>query len=100
MVAWRTARSVAAVVLLLLAITEILACDAIASPVCPFSTHTSRNSDDGCCADGCLCCSGHIVVVAPIVSLMELGFVSRATTVDFCQTPDVPLKRIEHPPRS
>ena len=40
MVAWRIVRSVVAVLLLLLATTEILACDAIASPALPvFHTH-------------------------------------------------------------
>ena len=40
MVAWRTLRSIVAVFFLLLAATEIFACDAIASPACPFSLHT------------------------------------------------------------
>jgi hypothetical protein len=88
------------VFLLLLATTEILSCDAIASPVCPFSTHTSPDSDDGCRADGCLCCCGHIVVVAPIVAMAQLGFVTLPVTFDSCRTPDVPPNRIEHPPRS
>ena len=100
MVAWRIVRSVVAVFLLLLAATEILACDAIASPACLFSTHTSHDSDDGCCADGCLCCCGHIVVVPPIVPVAPLGFVTRAVTFDACPTPDVLPNRIEHPPRS
>jgi len=100
MVAWRIIRTVVAALLLLLAGTEILACNAIASPVCPFSTHTSHDSDDGCCADGCLCCCGHIVVVPPIVLVEPLGFVTRAVTFDACPTPDVLPYRIEHPPRS
>jgi len=99
MVAWRILRSVVAVFLLLLATTEILACDAIASPACPFSAHSSDNSD-GCGADGCLCCCGHIVVVAPIVPIVPLGYVAPAVTFDARPTPDVPLNRIEHPPRS
>jgi hypothetical protein len=100
MVEWRIVRSVVTVFLLLLATTEIRACDAIAAPACPFSTHTSHDSDDGCRADGCLCCCGHIVAVAPIVSVAPLGFVARAVTFDACQTPDVLPDRIEHPPRS
>jgi hypothetical protein len=100
MVAWGTVRSVVAVLMLLFATTEILACAAIASPDCPFSTHTSPDSDDGCCADGCLCCCGHIVVVAPIVPVASFGFVTRAVAFDACRTPDVPANRIEHPPRS
>lgn len=99
MVAWRTLRSVVAVFFLLLATTEIFACDAIASPVCPFSTHPSHDSDAGC-ADGCLCCCGHIVVVAPSIPIVPLGYVTRAATCDACGTPDVPPNRIEHPPRS
>jgi hypothetical protein len=100
MVGWRIVRSVVTVFLLLLAATEILSCDAIASPVCLFSTHTSPDSDDGCCADGCLCCCAHIVVVAPTVPVAPLGFLARAVTFDSCRTPDVPPNQIEHPPRS
>jgi hypothetical protein len=100
MVAWRTVRSIVTVFLLLLATTEIFACDTIASPVCPFSAHTSHDSDDSCAADGCLCCCGHIVVVAPIVPIVPLGFVSRPVAFDACRTPEVPPDRIEHPPRS
>lgn len=99
MVAWRTLRSIVAVFFLLLAATEIFACDAIASPACPFSTHPSHDSDDGC-ADGCLCCCGHIVVVAPSVPIVPLGYVTRAVTCDVFSMPDIPPNRIEHPPRS
>ena len=100
MAAWWILRSVVAVFLLLLATTEILACDAIASPACPFSTHSTNDSDDGCCGDGCLCCCAHIVVVAPIVPIAPLEYVAPAVTFDVRPTPDVPLNRIEHPPRS
>ena len=100
MVAWRIVRNVVVVFLLFIATTDILACVAIASPDCPFSTHTSHDSDDGCCADGCLCCCGHIVVVAPTVPVAPLGFVAQAVAFDACRTPDVPPNRIEHPPRS
>jgi hypothetical protein len=99
MVVWRIVRSVVALLLLILAATEIFACDAIASPACLFSTHTSHDSDDGCGADGCPCCCGHIVVV-PIVPVAPLGFVNRTVTFDFCPTPDVLPNRIELPPRS
>jgi hypothetical protein len=100
MVEWRTVRSVVTVFLLLLAATEILTCDTIASPVCLFSTHISHDSDDGCCADGCLCCCGHIVVIAPIVPVVPLSFGAQPATFDSCGAPDVPPNRIEHPPRS
>jgi len=100
MPAWRIARSVVAVLLLLLAATEVLACDAIASPACLFSTPTSHDSDNGCCADGCLCCCGHIVVVPPIVPVVLLGFATRVVAFDACTTADVLPNRIEHPPRS
>jgi hypothetical protein len=73
MMAWRVVRSFVALLLLLLAATEILACDANASPACLFSIHTSHDSDDGCSADGCLCCCGHIVVVPPIVPVAAIG---------------------------
>jgi hypothetical protein len=98
--AWRIVRNVVVVFLLFIATTDILACVAIASPDCPFSTHTSHDSDDGCCADGCLCCCAHIVVVAPTVPVAPLGFVAQAVAFDACRTPDVPPNRIEHPPRS
>ena len=99
MVGWRIVRSFVAVLLLLLAATEILACTANASSDCLFSTHSSHDSDDGCSADGCLCCCGHIVVVAPIAPIAPLGFLARAVISDACRTPDVLLNRIEHPPR-
>jgi len=99
MVAGRKIRSVVAVFFLLLATTEILACDAIASPACPFSTHTSHDSGDDGCADGCLCCCGHIMVVAPMLPVVPLGYIARVVTFDARPTPDVPLNRIEHPPR-
>jgi hypothetical protein len=100
MVAWRIVRSFVAVLFLLLAAAEIFACNANASPACLFSTHTSHDSDDSCGADGCLCCCAHIVVVAPTGSVAPLAFVARAVISDACRTPDVPLNRIEHPPRS
>jgi hypothetical protein len=100
MVAWRIIRSVMAVLLLFLAATEILACSAVASPDCLFSTHTSHDSDDGCGADGCLCCCEHIVVVPLIVPVAPLGFVTLQVTFDARPTPDVLPDRIEHPPRS
>src|SRR5438477_12354403 len=96
---WWTLRCVVTVLLLLLAATEIFACDAIASPVCLFSTHTTNDSDDGCSGDGCLCCCAHIVVVPSIVPLAPLGFAAQAVPPDDCQTTDVPAGRIEHPPR-
>jgi hypothetical protein len=86
--------------LLLLAATEIFACDTIASPVCVFSSHSTKDSDDGCSADGCLCCCAHIVVVQPVLPLAPLGLIAGMTVFEDPQTAVVPPKRIEHPPRS
>jgi hypothetical protein len=97
---WSTIRRVVTLFLLLLAATEVFACDAIASPACLFSSHTTQDSDGGCAGDGCLCCCAHIVVVPPIIPLAPLGFVAQAAALDNCQAPDVPPTRIEHPPRS
>jgi hypothetical protein len=94
-----TARWVIALVLLLLAGTEIFACNAIASPECLFSSHATHDSDDDCSGDGCLCCCAHIVVVQPMVPLARLGLVDETIVVGDSHTPDVPPQRIERPPR-
>jgi hypothetical protein len=96
---WSAIRRVVTLFLLLLAATEIFACDAIASPACLFASHTTQEPDDGCSGDGCLCCCAHIVVVPPMIPLAPLGFVTQAVTPDNGQAPDVPPTRIEHPPR-
>lgn len=97
---WLTARWVIALALLLLAGTEIFACEAIASPECLFSSHATHDSEDGCSGDGCLCCCTHIVVVQPIVPLAPLGLVDETIVVGDSHPADVPPNRIEHPPRS
>jgi hypothetical protein len=94
-----TVRRVVTVLVLLLAATEIFACDLISPPTCLFSTQTTNDSDQGCSGDGCLCCCAHIVVVAPIVPLVSLGFISQAVPVEEVQSPDCPPSGIEHPPR-
>ena len=78
MAVWSTVRWVVTILVLLLAATEIFACDLIAPPTCLFSNQTTNDSDQGCSGDGCLCCCAHIVVVAPIVPLVKLGFISQA----------------------
>ena len=93
-------RRVVTLLLLLLASTEIFACDAIASPGCLFSSHATHDSDGDCSGDGCLCCCAHIVVVQPILPLAPLGLVDEAIVVSDSDTPEVPPNRIEHPPRS
>jgi len=99
MALWFTVRRVVTVLVLLLAATEIFACDLISPPTCLFSTQTTNDSDQGCSGDGCLCCCAHIVVAAPIVPLVKLGFISQAVPADDIQAPDFPPSGIEHPPR-
>lgn len=96
---WLTVRRVVTLVLLLLAATEIFACDAIASPACLFASHTTQDSNDRCSGDGCLCCCAHIVVIQAILPLAPLGFIAEATVVDDGRTSAVPPIGIEHPPR-
>ncbi len=97
---WSTVRRVVTLLLLLLAATEIFACGLVSSPICLFSTHTTKDADDGCSGDGCLCCCAHIVVVPAIAPLAPLGFVAAAVPSEDSQTPDSPPIGIEHPPRS
>jgi hypothetical protein len=99
MVSWPTIRRVVTLLVLLMATTEIFACQLISPDTCLFSTHTDRDSDQTCSGDGCLCCCAHIVVVAPIVPLASLGFISQAFPVKEIQSPDFTPSGIEHPPR-
>jgi hypothetical protein len=96
---WPTVRRVVTLLVLLLAATEIFACNLISPDACIFSSHTTHDSDQDCSGDGCLCCCAHIVIVTPIVPLAALGFISRAVPFEDIQTPDFPPSRIEHPPR-
>lgn len=98
MALWPTVRRVATLLVLLLAATEIFACDLGSSPTCLFSTHATNDSGQECSGDGCLCCCAHIVVVAPI-SLAPLGVACPAASFEDVQTPDVSLNGIDHPPR-
>ena len=92
-------RRVVTLLVLLLAATEIFACELISPDSCIFSSHsTSDTSEDGS-GDGCLCCCAHIVVVAPIAPLATLGFISRAVPFDEVQAPEFRSIDIEHPPR-
>jgi hypothetical protein len=99
MTSWPTIRRVVTLFVLLLAATEIFACQLISPDTCIFSSHSSPDSDQGCSGDGCLCCCAHIVVAAPIVPLARLGFISQAVPVENVQTPDFLPSGIEHPPR-
>jgi len=98
-VQWPTVRRVVTLLILLLAATEIFACQLISPDTCVFSSYSTQDSDQDCSGDGCLCCCAHIVVVAPIVPLTSLGFISQAVPVENVHTPDFPSSRIEHPPR-
>jgi hypothetical protein len=97
---WLTLRRTVTLVLLLLTATEIFTCDAAASSVCLFSSHSTKDFDDGCAGDGCLCCCAHIVIAQPIIPLAPLGSVTEATVAKDTGTPTVSPGQIEHPPRS
>lgn len=100
MALWPIVQRLVTVFVLLMAATEICACQLISPDSCIFSTHhTTNDSDEGASGDGCLCCCAHIVVVAPVRPLAPLGFVARALPLEIVRTPDVPPSRIEHPPR-
>jgi len=74
--------------------------DAFASPMCPFASHATQDTDDGCAGDGCLCCCAHIVIVLPAIPLAPLGLLDEAIVVSDSETFAVPPDRIEHPPRA
>lgn len=91
-------RRVVTLLVLLLAATEIFACQLIAPDSCIFSSHSTPDTSEGG-SDGCLCCCAHIVVVPPMAPLATLGFISRAVPVDEIQAPEFRSTDIEHPPR-
>src|SRR2546427_6388485 len=99
MAPWRTVRRGVAILVLLMAATEILACEFIAPDSCIFSSHSTPDFGEGGSGDGCFCCCAHIVVVAPLTPPAPLGFVSRAVPFDEIQTPEFRSIDIEHPPR-
>jgi hypothetical protein len=99
MARWPTVRLSVTLLLLLMAATEICACQLISPDTCIFSSHTTNDSDEGGSGDGCLCCCAHIVVVAPIAPLAPLGFISRAVPFEEIQAPEFRSIDIEHPPR-
>jgi hypothetical protein len=99
MVHGSTIRRVVTLLVLLMAATEIFACQLISPDTCIFSRHSTTDTDEDGSGDGCLCCCAHIVVVAPITGLVPLGFVALAVPFEDFQAPSVPPNRIEHPPR-
>jgi hypothetical protein len=94
-----TLRYVVTLLVLLMAATEIFACQLISPDTCIFSNHSSNDSEEGGSGDGCLCCCAHIVVAAPMAKLVPLGFVALVVPFEDFQAPSVPPNRIEHPPR-
>ena len=100
MASWPTTRRVVTLLVLLLAATEIFACQLISPDSCIFSSHSTPDTSEGGSGDGCLCCCAHIVVATPITPLASLGFISRAVPFEEFQTPEVRAIDIEHPPRS
>jgi hypothetical protein len=99
MCSWPTVRRIVTLAILLLATTEIFACQLISPETCIFSRQSTHDSDQDCSGDGCLCCCAHMVVAAPIAPLGRLGFFSRAILTEDAQTPDFLATGIEHPPR-
>ena len=92
-------RRMVTLLVLLLAATEIFACQLISPDSCIFSSHSTPDTSEGGSGDGCLCCCAHIVVVPPMTPLAPLGFIARAVPVDEVQTPEFRSIDIEHPPR-
>ena len=88
------------VAVLLMAATEIFACELVSPDSCIFSSRNTPESSEGGSGDGCLCCCAHIVIAAPVMPLAPAGVVSLAVPFDAIQIPDVPVRGIEHPPRS
>ncbi|MBV8843852.1 MAG: hypothetical protein JO307_13665 [Bryobacterales bacterium] len=99
MASWATMRRAVTVLVLLMAATEIFACQLISPDSCIFSSHSTSDSSEGGSGDGCLCCCAHIVVVPPVTPLAPLGFIARAVPFDEIQTPEFRTIDIEHPPR-
>ena len=97
-----TVRRIVTLLVLLMAASEIIACQWISPDSCIFSAHqhSSGDSEKECSGDGCLCCCAHIVVVPPAQPLADIGFISRAVSFEEIQTPEYPPIGIEHPPRS
>ena len=93
-------RHAVTLVVLLMAATEIFACQLISPDSCIFSSHSTPDTSEGGSGDGCLCCCAHIVIVPPMAPLAPLGFIARAVPVDEVQTPEFRSIDIEHPPRS
>ena len=99
MASWPTMRRVVTLLVLLLAATEIFACELISPDSCIFSSHSTPDTSEGGSGDGCLCCCAHIVLAAPIMPLATLGFISGAVPFDEVQAPEFRSIDIEHPPR-
>ena len=93
-------RRVVTLLVLLLAATEIFACEELHfAGLLHFSSHSTPDTSEGGSGDGCLCCCAHIVVVPPVTPLATLGFVSSAVPFDEVQVPEFRSIAIEHPPR-
>jgi hypothetical protein len=84
---------------LLLAATEIFACQLISPDSCIFSSHSTSDSSEGGSGDGCLCCCAHIVVVPAVTPLAALDFIACAVPFDEIHAPEFRSTDIEHPPR-
>src|SRR5215469_6224222 len=99
MAGWSTMRRVITLMVLLMAATEIFACQLVSPDSCIFLSHGTPDSSDEGPGDECLCCCAHIVIAAPITPLASLGFIARAVAYYEIQRPEVRSVDIEHPPR-
>lgn len=90
---------VAAILLLLLAAGELLACHVLSAARCEISGSASGcDPDDGNSGDECLCCCRHIVVVPPLVLMPGLRFEFFPPPAEAGRTSAVSLP-LDHPPR-
>jgi hypothetical protein len=99
MARWSTIRRMVTLLVLLMAATEIFACQLLSPDSCIFSDHQTSDSSEGGSGDECLCCCAHIVVVPPTMPLASFGFISWAVPFEEIRTPEFRTIDIEHPPR-
>jgi hypothetical protein len=99
---WSKAFRLTAILLVLFASVEVLACDFLPSSDCYISSKVQDHNKnqvqvpDSC--DNCLCCCAHVVVVKPVVLIPQETLVSSAPEM----TVEQPLfgpARIDHPPQ-
>lgn len=101
MAVWQKVVRVAAVMLLLIAASDILVVDTAFAAMCSVNTgssSTTSTSKPGPSDDDCYCCCTHIVLTAA----PKLDFSEIVESVSFDRVPRIPLsdpKPILHPPK-